>query len=181
MISIAGRTSTSLEGYSVSINPVRATLSSGPATDFGINPFLNSPPHGTPLSGGGTLNAANAKVTLPKILDGTSNTILFGEMYCATANYRTTTPSGNPLSPAASTLLPIFVGGTGSTSRSGTGANSSTFRQDGSLGTSSTEWGSPMSAGALFSMADGSVHLIPYNTNLTDFLYPNDGTVVELP
>jgi prepilin-type N-terminal cleavage/methylation domain-containing protein len=181
MISIAGTTSNNPSwGSYVQLTTVSPPLSSsGPATDFGINPFINSPPRNVKIGsvmhfgGGGALNAANAYVALQKIPDGTSATILLGEMYLAIGDYQTITP-------AQSMRLPIFVGGTAGTSRNGLGANSSSFRQDGTVVTAS-QWGSPMSEGALFAMADGSVQLIPYTTDLTDLLYPNDGNAVTLP
>jgi hypothetical protein len=52
---------------------------SGPSSDYGINPYLNS--------SAGTLNAPNSNTTLTDILDGTSNTILMGHIYYAVPEY----------------------------------------------------------------------------------------------
>ena len=155
------------------------TPDSGPATDFGINPFINSLPTtgkaaSVTAAVGGQVNAANAHRTLVQIPDGTSNTILLGDMYCAISNYGATTPT-------ASTDLPIFVPGTLATARNGNGSSATTWLQDGTASTSN-QWGSPLSSGGLMSMADGSVHLIPYSTPLTTLINPNDGhPAIELP
>jgi prepilin-type N-terminal cleavage/methylation domain-containing protein len=143
-----------------------ANPGSGPATDFGINPFINSP--------SGFVSAANTQVALPQIPDGTSNTILLGETYCATTDYSSTTPS-------LDAHLSIFMGGTLATARDGLGgAGSGTWLQDSTTPTLD-QWGSPLSNGGLMAMADGSVHLIPYTMPLTYLLTPNDGQAVTLP
>ncbi|MCS6865815.1 MAG: DUF1559 domain-containing protein, partial [Gemmataceae bacterium] len=48
-------------------------VASGPITDYGINPFINNT--------SGQLDAASTRRTLLSITDGTSNTILLGQMY----------------------------------------------------------------------------------------------------
>src|SRR5262249_37940519 len=101
------------------------TPDAGPATDFGITPFLESAT--------GSVASANARMTLPKITDGTSNTIFAGHIYFATSEYRDTTP-------ANSTRLPIFRGGTLATARNGQGDTINTWRQDGTVA-SSNQWG----------------------------------------
>jgi len=138
----------------------------GPATDFGINPYLNST--------AGTLSASNSQQTLSTILDGTSNTIFLGHMYCPVAEYPLTTAS------IPNARLPIFDGGTDGTSRNGLGDTSATWLQDGTP-IALNQWGSPMSEGGLMAMADGSVHLVLYSMPLTNLLNPNDGVVVDLP
>ena len=52
--------------------------------------------------------------------------------------------------------------------------------QDG-VPTTLNQWGSPMVEGGLMGMADGSVHLFPYTTPLTDFLQPTSGVPVTMP
>jgi prepilin-type N-terminal cleavage/methylation domain-containing protein len=155
----------------ISITRGTPTPDSGPATDFGINPFLNVQT--------GRSNTSNNHCTLIQITDGTSNTILIGEMYCATADYAVTQPASASVV-ANSTKLPIFQGGTWATTRSGTGSSATTWLRDGTA-TTSNQWGSPMSNGALMAMADGSVHLIPYTISLQFLLTPNDGNVVTVP
>jgi len=142
-----------------------AGTDSGPATDFALNPFLNSP--------AGTINAADNSCTLPTISDGTSNTILMGHAYLALSDYPSTTP-------VPSSLLPIFAGGTLGTARNSQGDTGATWLQDGPA-TTSNQWGSPLFEGGLMATADGSVHLFPYSTPLTNFLNPDDGIEVIVP
>jgi prepilin-type N-terminal cleavage/methylation domain-containing protein len=136
------------------------TPNSGPATDFAINPFINSPT--------GAVGAANTKRKLSTIGDGSSNTILLGHAYLAVNDYPITTPNG-------STLMPIFRGGYLATGRS-----SRTFVRDGTT-TTVDQWGSPLAEGGLMAMADGTVRLFPYTTALGSLLPPDDGATVELP
>ncbi len=70
---------------------------SGPTTDYALNPWINNP-------SSGSVTAANTKVALTGISDGTSNTILLGHAYLALTDYPLTTPT--------TTLAPIFSGGT---------------------------------------------------------------------
>jgi prepilin-type N-terminal cleavage/methylation domain-containing protein len=152
------------------------TPDAGPATDYGLNPYINSFPTVnaiSPVSGGGTINLANAHRTLPQIVDGTSNTMLLGHMYFAISDYPVTTP-------ANSAKLPIFVGGTLATARNGLGDTATTWLKDGTA-TASNQWGSPMIEGGLIALADGSVRLIPYTIPLTTLVRPNDGVTVDLP
>ncbi len=138
----------------------------GPATDFGINPYINS--------AAGTLSATNSRQTLNTIPDGTSNTIFLGHQYCPVAEYPLTTAS------SANARLTIFSGGTDGTSRNGLGDSAATWLQDGTP-IALNQWGSPMIEGGLMAMADGSVRLIPYDMPLTNLLNPNDGVEVDLP
>lgn len=138
---------------------------SGPTTDYALNPFINQV--------GGSLNAANASKRLTSISDGTSNTILVGHAYMSVSEYTVTSSNGT-------VLQPIFTGGTLATGRNSYGNSTTTFLRDGTTVTSS-QWGSPMSEGALMGMADGGVQIFPYTTALTYFLLPDDGTTVTLP
>jgi prepilin-type N-terminal cleavage/methylation domain-containing protein len=138
---------------------------SGPTTDYGINPWINSP-------NAGTVNAATTNPTLVKLADGTSNTILLGHIYFSPTEYQTTTSNG-------STLSPFFMGGTLGTSRSSNGGTAATWLRDGPA-SSSNQWGSPMSEGGLMAMADGTVHVVPFTTPLTSYLNPNSGVVAPL-
>jgi hypothetical protein len=141
----------------------------GPTTDFGINPYLNTlaAPSATAARASGSVNGANGKRRLHLIPDGSSNTILLGHMYIARSDYVVTTP-------ANSSLLPIFVGGTLATARNGLGDTTATWLQDGTA-TTLNQWGSPMTEGGLMAMADASVRTIPYSVPLTAFLQPADG------
>jgi hypothetical protein len=145
-----------------------ATVAAGPATDFGMNPYINS------LAG--NINDPNIKQSLTTIIDGTSNTILLGHIYIQKSQYQVTTPSSS----AANGLACIFQAGTDGTSRASLGNTAATWLMDGTA-TAVNQWGSPMAEGGLMAMADGSVHLFPYSTSLQYFLTPNDGVAVTLP
>jgi prepilin-type N-terminal cleavage/methylation domain-containing protein len=138
----------------------------GPTTDYGINPWINSPT--------GTINAVTTKPTMTvlSLADGTSNIVLLGHIYYAKSEYETTASNGT-------TLMPIFSGGTLGSSRSSNGGTAATWLQDGAA-SSSNQWGSPLSGGGLMAMADGSVHMIPYATSLTSYLVPNSGVVAPV-
>jgi prepilin-type N-terminal cleavage/methylation domain-containing protein len=138
---------------------------SGPVTDYALNPFINDK--------GGSTSATNVRRKLNTISDGTSNTILVGHAYLATADYQSTTPVNG-------TLLPFFAGGTLSTARSSQGNTAATWLKDGTASTAN-QWGSPLSEGGLMAMADGTVRVFPYTTSLASFLTPDDGAAVTLP
>jgi prepilin-type N-terminal cleavage/methylation domain-containing protein len=138
----------------------------GPATDFGINPFLNSST--------GTLNAALTKRMLNGIQDGSSNTILLGHIYYPTNEYPLTTAA------SANARLSIFRGGANGTSRNGRGDTAATWMRDGTP-IALNQWGSPMSDGGLMALGDGTVRVVPYQTPLTNLLGPDDGISVDLP
>ena len=140
--------------------------SGGPATDFGINVFLNDP------SGVG-INSLNVNRQLATISDGASNTILLGHAYVQTSVYSSTTAV-----PGA--LQSIFNAGSLATGRNSLGNSAATWLPDGTA-TTANQWGSPMPGGGLMAMADGAVRIYPYATPLTDFLLPDDGNPVELP
>jgi len=140
------------------------TSDAGPATDFGINPFINNQT--------GTVGGANTMRTLTNITDGTSNTILMGHMYVPVNEYAMTTAS------TPNARLAIFRGGTVGTSRNGLGDSGTTWLKDGSA-IALNQWGSPMDDGGLMAMADGSVRMIRYNVPLTNYLKPDDGGNVE--
>jgi prepilin-type N-terminal cleavage/methylation domain-containing protein len=137
----------------------------GPVTDYAINPYLNSPT--------GAINVASAKRGLSAITDGTSNTILLGYAYYRKDDWTNTAAD-------TSTMSTFFAGGTLSTARNGLGDSAATFLPDDTPATSN-QWGSPMAEGALMALADGSVHMFRYSTNLTPFLLPTDGAQVDVP
>ncbi len=142
-----------------------AVSSAGPATDFGINVFLND------TNGG--INSPNVNRNLETISDGASNTILLGHAYVQPSVYSSTTP-------APSALQPIFIAGSWATGRNSLGNTATTWLPDGTA-TTANQWGSPMVEGGLMAMCDGTVRIFPYATLLTDFLLPDDGSTVELP
>lgn len=137
---------------------------SGPTSDYAINPYINDP--------NGSTSAVNSKRKLVNIQDGASNTILFGHAYLAVTDYSITSSS--------STIAPIFSGGNMSTGRNSLGNSTATFLRD-TTSSTSNQWGSAMSEGALMALADGTVRLFTYGTNLADFLTPADGRAVTLP
>ncbi|MSU77567.1 MAG: DUF1559 domain-containing protein [Gemmataceae bacterium] len=136
----------------------------GPATDFAINPYLNSPT--------GAVNAANVKRKLVTISDGSSNTILLGHAYVATSDYPITIP-------ANSYRLPIFSGGTLATGRTGLGDTASTWLKD-VTATTLNQWGSPMREGGLMAMGDGTVRPFAFTAPLINLLQPADNNAVDL-
>ncbi len=139
----------------------------GPATDFAINPYINS-------SSAGSLNTANTRRTLSQISDGTSNTVLLGHMYVPVAEYRNTTAS------LTNGRVSIFAGGTNGTGRNGLGDSATTWQRDGTAA-AVNQWGSPMPEGGLMGMADGSVRLVTYGTPLRAMLIPDDGQTGNVP
>lgn len=174
--SAPGSVTVTLTGNSLPGNGMPA---SGPSTDYGLNPQLN---FGNVLLFGGGGSAGTNTSTSERLIkhswthisDGASNTILLGQMYIATADYKVADPR-------AACLLPIFLGGFPSTARSGDGSTSATWLQD-SVTTTSNQWGSPFHEGAPMALADGSVRFFPYSVPLTPFLNPRDGnTSVPLP
>ncbi len=141
-----------------------ATSSSGnqgAQTDYSINCNLND--------SGGSRNAADGKLTLVKIVDGTSNTILVGGNSIRTTQYQT------PNADASSWDETWLTGGFGGSGRAG-----GTVQQDKSVVSFANNWGGPFDGAALFVMCDGSVRIIPYGTNITPLL-TRDGGETNLP
>ncbi len=152
--------------YKILYRRVKLYIDDGPATDFGMNPYLNSPT--------GTLNATDRKRTLVGIQDGSSNTILLGHIYVARSDYPLTTAA------SANAQLPIFRGGQNGTSRNGLGDTAATWLMDGTA-TALNQWGSPMTEGGLMAMGDGTIRVFPYQVPLTNYLKPDDNIAVDLP
>lgn len=131
----------------------------GSTTDYGINVRVNDP---------GTTSCDRANKTrnlLAGLPDGTSNTILFGEMSMDTNAYSSDEPSGWKET--------WWLGGVG-----GSGRYNATNQQDYPGGNLSS-WGGPFPGSSLFALADGSVRGITYGTNLTTALEPNDGLLTD--
>jgi len=79
-------TTTGQDGFGNTVNGVTnyaGKVVLGPQTDYGINPWINSPTIGSPW-------AVNKKITLPRIQDGTSNVILYAHMYMNVNEYKST-------------------------------------------------------------------------------------------
>lgn len=116
--------------------------------------------------------------TIAGITDGTSNTILAGLKFLAVSQYN---------SGAWSFDSPLWSGGDNGTSRGyrgwpqATDAISGTLKLDSAYTSNDRVFGGPYPGGVLFVFFDGSVHSIPYGTDITYFLDPIDGTVVTLP
>jgi len=149
----------------VTVNYTLSTFGAGPASDYAWNPYINN--------SAGTVNAANARRTIETIPDGSSNTILVGHCYIALTDYQNTFSS--------SAMPSIFTGGALGLARSGLGDTATTWLQDSTSAGTSNQWGSPIAAGGLMAMGDGSVKLFPYSTPLTNFLRADDGNPVNLP
>jgi hypothetical protein len=124
-----------------------------------------------------------APLNIPKIGDGTTNTLLVGEKAMDRVLYNTGTWWYDE---------PAMSGGTAGTSRAGTGVplfpdqtlppeahtGSEFFTQGGGA------FGSAHSSGVLFVLCDGSVRSIPFTTSaavMALLLNPNDGMVVDVP
>jgi hypothetical protein len=119
--------------------PGRCTT--GPWSDYCINPWLNDPKNGA-------ANAPDRKLTLLGITDDGGNTIFAGQGMIDPNRY------------ASKVAIPqstdIFKGGDPALARTST-VNQVDRRGDGSL-----HWGGPFSQGTLFAFCDGTVRMFPY-------------------
>src|SRR5262245_8206732 len=105
----------------------------GPATDFGLNTFLNAVGN---VNGG--VSGANVKQPLVKIQDGTANTILVGHIFISVSDYQVTKPDGDSLGT-------IFCGGTQATARPTQGNNANNWLWDGTPNrNTANQWGGPL-------------------------------------
>lgn len=139
------------------------SATTGPFTDYGINPWLNNPSNGSR-----TTNDNNR--TLVGITDGSSNTILCGHIYTQTSHYTST--AGNSWKES------IWRGGFGGTSRT-----AATLTRDGTLA-QGDRWGSPFPQGGMMAMGDATVRLFPYSLSGTPFRRfqdPDDNITMTLP
>lgn len=145
----------------------------GPFTDYGINIYINRP-----FSDVNAESSLDARRTLPKIQDGTSNTIFAGHIYIQVTQYASTV--GNNYKES------IWTGGLGGTNRrkdpnDATGVMK--MEQDGTGG-NGHKFGSPFPEGCLFVMCDGSVRMFPYSwsgAKLTEFFTSDGGETVNVP
>jgi prepilin-type N-terminal cleavage/methylation domain-containing protein len=134
----------------------------GPQTDYAINVRINST--------SGSTREANRFRRLQTMSDGTSNTIFAGINSLRTRSYQT--PNANSGSWDETFLAPGY---------GGSGRGGSVVQPDTPTCSWTNNWGGPYDAGTLFSMCDGSVHVILYGTNVHPFLTPSGGEVVTLP
>jgi len=150
-------------------------ISSGPISDYGINPWLNEP-------NAGNVNKVDQKCTLTKITngDGTSNTVFCGHIYLKTDDYSATAPDGSP----GTYIESFFCGGTQATARSNPGAKDVTdkLQKDNTAPNTGNLWGGPFDGAALFAMCDGSVRGIPYGfAQFWEALKYNDNFTINWP
>lgn len=106
-------------------------------------------------------------MSIQRISDGSSHTILVGEKAMDPKNYQTGTWYWDE---------PFFVGGSDGTMRKGT-ANV----RDGHGNKFKENWGSPHPGGSQFLFCDGSVHQISYDTPpliISALMTPNGGEIV---
>jgi prepilin-type N-terminal cleavage/methylation domain-containing protein len=128
----------------------------GPTTDYAINLYLNSST--------GAVSAADAKLKITAITDGTSNTIFAGQAAMLAGSYGTST------SALGTGLETWMVGGT-----YGSGRSAPNAVQDPTSGTVFTAFGGPYTGMALFVFCDGSVQTISFGITLSTFLTPAGG------
>jgi hypothetical protein len=155
--------------------PAATSGTAGPFTDYSINTWVNDP-----LSG--NEEAADSRRAINTIPDGSSNTIFLGHKYMSTVDYTKTVGDTDYLGP-------IFESGDEGTGIQQVDGNSTDeFKRDspipsgGCTPSSACEiWGGPFPQGGLFAVADGTVRLIRYGTDLSRFLFPNDGFAVTFP
>lgn len=124
----------------------------GAVTDYAINVYLN------------TLTSANTNTTdrrraLQQIGDGSSNTIMLGEVSLPTGQYASNTNSWSET---------FYLGGWGGTGR----YNRSCIKDAPSI--SNSHWGSPFDGGGLFCMGDVVVRQIAFGTDLLNSMRPSD-------
>jgi hypothetical protein len=144
----------------------------GPWTDYFYNNYLNDAKQAD------RPDAPDMRRGIATITDGTSNTVLVGhgninvDQYLLSGNV---TLSSNNLN-----------GGTTGTMRAGNPGEVApggvTLKRDSNVAPTVGSWGGPFSQGALIAMADGSVHVFPYDTpSFSSFLTPRGGEVVLFP
>jgi prepilin-type processing-associated H-X9-DG protein len=131
----------------------------GSVTDYGINCWLHD------RAAGGLASTRNL-TRFTEITDGTSNTILIGQLAMRVTDY-----GAEDGAPWRETL---FVGGTGGTGR---GGNAFSFDDENSEYVN--RFGSPFAGGANFSLCDGSVRKVTYGTDILGALRPDDGKFLE--
>lgn len=144
----------------------------GPWSDYCINPWLNDPKSGA-------VNAADRKLNLREVTDGTANTIFVGQGAVDPKKY------GDKRAFPQST--DIFKGGDPALARR------STVNIKDARGEAELRWGGPFEVGTLFVFCDGTVRQMPYTITggtirngvgdggLAVFLTPAGNDVAVLP
>ena len=150
--------------------PFALTGKPGPFTDYGINTWINDP-------AAGEEEAVDMRVSLQTIPDGASNTIFLGHRWMRSGSYPRTVGDDEVFSPI------LWGGDSGTASQRNDGSTTALFKRDepGNQGGDEEFWGGPFPQGGLFAVADGTVRLIPYGTNLRPFLIPNDNSAAMFP
>jgi prepilin-type N-terminal cleavage/methylation domain-containing protein len=182
-------------------------LTTAPAVDYVINPYLNGPTTSAPAAAGPIASATSiviaggpadkdSRCTLQRITDGSSNTIFFGHGQMNQGDYIVTTGVNGYINNA-------LYGGTTATAAGGcNGVAPATYFQRDPPGTGTVTgtthyWGGPFAQGGLMCLCDGTVRMFPYAlnggfitpstgtassaTNFPAFLTPNGGETVGLP
>jgi len=147
----------------------------GTVSDYGINPWINCPA----CADDGTtqiFNVGNNKRTVKNIRDGSSNTILFGQVYIKAADY-TVSDSGDIYWGWS-----IYVSGGSNHARQ----RNDTLDKDSTNVDYNRQHGSPFTSGVPVARADGSVKTLPWSlngstTNLKPLFKPQDGLAVQFP
>jgi prepilin-type N-terminal cleavage/methylation domain-containing protein len=161
----------------------------GPVSDYAMNTRVNKSDAYQPnawSAATANYNSADARITLPNIQDGTSNTALVGEKALAISEFADDTADNWDES--------IVIGGYGSLGRRGnfnTLDNSYVLVTDRNaqvdvppLNVADHHFGSPWAGGVHFLLADGSVRLVPFTIsglNLALLLNAADGQVTNVP
>ncbi|MFO0968842.1 MAG: DUF1559 domain-containing protein [Gemmataceae bacterium] len=131
----------------------------GAVSDYAINTWLNDPKNGG-------VSGADRPTKITNITDGTSNTLLIGELAMRPADFQKREAGEGRES--------IFFGGT-----LGTGRNQSKAVLDGPK-SETNQFGSPFRNGTNFAFCDGSVRFIVFSFDLRPALTPDGGEVFNL-
>ncbi|MFO0968843.1 MAG: DUF1559 domain-containing protein [Gemmataceae bacterium] len=126
----------------------------GSTTDYAINTWINDPKNGA-------VAVADRRTTFINITDGTSNTILLGELAMRPSDYHA--------KDAGEGRESFFFGGT-----LGTGRNQGKHVHDGPM-SATNQFGSPFRQGTNFALCDGSVRFIAFTFDLRPALTPDGG------
>ena len=144
----------------------------GAWTDYFYNNYLNDPMQASNPA------APSKERSVARITDGTSNTIMLGHGNINTLHYQI------PANVTGSTN--IFAGGTAGTMRAGDNGQTLPtgvlLRRDGPFAPHVGSWGGPFPQGALMTLCDGTVRMMPYTaTSLNAFLTPTGNEAVPFP
>jgi hypothetical protein len=126
----------------------------GAVTDYAINCWLNEWKDGS-------LAAPNRGMKIHTIPDGSSNTVLLGQLALRTTDYQARE--------ATEGLETFFIGG-----MAGSGRNGFKHMQDAPDIAAVPNFGSPISSGTLFCMGDVVVRQISFSFSMETGLRPND-------